>query len=153
MGTQGAERIRSRTFSPDYLGTQETARIPLDGLGLLTGPLAGHRQSELPLTISRLLEGTKVDTTLRINRLPGEGEVLVQGRFLDRALRTVREYHEKVEYLHLNPEKARLVRWPEGERIGTRVASNECESLWSKCERIREWHCDGRGARAQYINP
>jgi hypothetical protein len=31
----------------------------------------------------------------------------------DRALRTVKEYHEKVDYIHLNPVKAGLVRQPE----------------------------------------
>jgi hypothetical protein len=34
---------------------------------------------------------------------------LWQGRFFDRALRTVKEYNEKVEYLRLNPVKAGLV--------------------------------------------
>jgi len=34
-----------------------------------------------------------------------EGE-LWQPRFFDRALRTVREYHEKIEYIHLNPVRA-----------------------------------------------
>ena len=38
-----------------------------------------------------------------------EGGVLWQGRFFDRALRTVKEYHEKVEYIHLNPVKRGLV--------------------------------------------
>jgi putative transposase len=32
---------------------------------------------------------------------------------LDRALRTVKEYHEKVWYIHLNPVKAGLVSRPE----------------------------------------
>jgi hypothetical protein len=31
----------------------------------------------------------------------------------DRALRTVKEYNEKVEYIHLNPVKAGLVARPE----------------------------------------
>jgi putative transposase len=65
-----------------------------------------------PLTISRVLEAIKVGTTLRINRRRGERGVLLQGRFFDRALRTVREYHEKVEYIHLNPVKAGLVLRP-----------------------------------------
>ena len=30
-------------------------------------------------------------------------------RFFDRALRTVKEYNEKVEYIHLNPVRAGLV--------------------------------------------
>ena len=34
-------------------------------------------------------------------------------RFFDRALRTVREYHEKVEYIHFNPVKAGRVDRPE----------------------------------------
>ena len=65
-----------------------------------------------PLTISRVLEAIKVGTTLRINRRRGERGVLLQGRFFDRALHTVREYHEKVEYIHLNPVKAGLVLRP-----------------------------------------
>ncbi|HXW12994.1 MAG TPA: hypothetical protein VEN79_00665, partial [Terriglobia bacterium] len=36
--------------------------------------------------------------------------------FFDRALRTVKEYHEKVEYIHLNPVRRGLVRRPEAWR-------------------------------------
>ena len=42
--------------------------------------------------------------------------LLWQGRFFDRALRTVKEVQEKVEYIHLNPVKARLVNHPENWR-------------------------------------
>ncbi len=59
-----------------------------------------------PLTISRAMESAKVGSTLRINAARGEAGVLWQGRFFDRALRTVKEYREKVEYLHQNPVKA-----------------------------------------------
>ena len=38
---------------------------------------------------------------------------LWQPRFFDRALRTVKEYNEKVEYIHLNPVKAGLASCPE----------------------------------------
>ncbi len=51
--------------------------------------------------------------TKRINRARRECGLLWQPRFFDRALRTVREYHEKVEYIHLNPVKAGLVERPE----------------------------------------
>jgi len=34
-------------------------------------------------------------------------------RFFDRALRTVKEHNEKVEYMHLNPVKAGLASRPE----------------------------------------
>ncbi len=45
-------------------------------------------------------------STLRINAARGETGVLWQGRFFDRALRTVKEYQEKVEYVHQNAVKA-----------------------------------------------
>jgi hypothetical protein len=38
---------------------------------------------------------------------------LWQPRFFDRALRTVKEYNEKVECIHLNPVKAGLISRPE----------------------------------------
>jgi len=66
-----------------------------------------------PLTISRVMESIKVGATKRINRSRGEWGLLFQPRFFDRALRTVKEYHEKVEYIHLNPVKAGLARRPE----------------------------------------
>lgn len=66
-----------------------------------------------PLTISEAMESIKVSSTKRINRAREELGVLWQGRFFDRALRTVKEYREKVEYIHLNPVKAGLVSRPE----------------------------------------
>jgi hypothetical protein len=45
-------------------------------------------------------------------RRGAEGE-LWQPRFFDRALRTVEEYNEKVEHIHLNPVRAGLVSRPE----------------------------------------
>jgi putative transposase len=62
-----------------------------------------------PSTISRVMESIKVSSTRQINKLRGDTGVLWQGRFFDRALRTVKEYHEKVEYMHLNPVKRGLV--------------------------------------------
>ena len=60
-----------------------------------------------PLTISRVMETIKVASTLRINGGPHP-----QGS----ALRTVKEYNEKVAYIHHNPVKAGLVQraedWP-----------------------------------------
>jgi putative transposase len=69
-----------------------------------------------PVTISRVMEAIKVGSTLRINADGKESGLLWQPRFFDRALRTVKEYHEKVEYIHLNPVRAGLVKraedWP-----------------------------------------
>ena len=63
-----------------------------------------------PLTISVAIKSIKTSSLILINRCRGERGELWQGRFFDRALRTVREYNEKVEYIHLNPVKAGLVR-------------------------------------------
>ena len=69
-----------------------------------------------PLTISEVMEAIKVGSTLRLNAGRKESGLFWQPRFFDRALRTVKEYHEKVEYLHLNPVRAGLAKraedWP-----------------------------------------
>jgi putative transposase len=69
-----------------------------------------------PLTVSRVMESIKVGSTLRINVGRKESGLLWQPRFFDRALRSVKEYYEKVEYIHLNPVRAGLVKraedWP-----------------------------------------
>jgi putative transposase len=69
-----------------------------------------------PLTISRVMEAIKDGATKRLNRSRREAGRLWQPRFFDRALRTVKEYNAKVEYIHLNPVKAGLVsrrdEWP-----------------------------------------
>ena len=66
-----------------------------------------------PLTVSDVMETIKVSSTRQINRGRGESGPLWQGRFFDRALRTVKEYHETIEYIHWNPVKADLVVRPE----------------------------------------
>jgi REP element-mobilizing transposase RayT len=62
------------------------------------------------------MESIKVGSTLRINARRKESGVLGQARFFDRALRAVREYNEKVEYIRLNPVRAGLAsraeEWP-----------------------------------------
>jgi putative transposase len=66
-----------------------------------------------PLTISRVMESIKVGATKRTNHSRGELGLLFQPRFFDRALRSVKEYHGKVGYIHLNPVKAGLAERPE----------------------------------------
>ena len=53
-----------------------------------------------PLTLSRAMESIKVSGTRLINGGRGERGVLLQGRFFNRALRIVKEYNEKVAYIH-----------------------------------------------------
>ena len=66
-----------------------------------------------PLTISTALKSVKTSSLIGINVRRREAGELWQERFFDRTLRTVREYHEKVEYLHLNPVRRGLVQRPE----------------------------------------
>jgi hypothetical protein len=62
------------------------------------------------------MESIKVTSTLRINATRKESGLFWPPRFFDRALRTVGECCEKVEYIHLNPVRAGLAKraedWP-----------------------------------------
>jgi putative transposase len=64
---------------------------------------------QYPLTISEVVKSIKNSSTTLINRGGAASGELWQGRFFDRTLRTVKEYNEKVEYVHLDPVKAGLV--------------------------------------------
>ena len=66
-----------------------------------------------PLSVSRVLETLKVASTRRINARQNMAGRLWQGRFFDRAPRTVKEYSETVEYIHRNPVRRGLVARPE----------------------------------------
>jgi len=63
-----------------------------------------------PLSISTVFKALKVSSMISINVRRREGGELWQDRFFDHALRTVRDYNEKVEYIHLNPVRRGLVR-------------------------------------------
>ena len=66
-----------------------------------------------PVTISLAMKSVKLSSMSAVNRLRGKEGELWRPRCFDRALRTVKEYNEKVEYIHLNPVKAGLVSRPE----------------------------------------
>jgi len=53
------------------------------------------------LTVSQAMKAVKLSSMILINRRRGEAAELWQGRFFDHALRTVQEYLETVEYIHL----------------------------------------------------
>ena len=66
-----------------------------------------------PLTISNVLKTIKLRTTSSINGGRSESGPIWQGRFFDRILRTVKEYWETVDYIHMNPVRRGLVSRPE----------------------------------------
>ena len=55
------------------------------------------------------MKSAKLTSTNALGRLRGEAGELGQPRFFDHALRTVHDYWEKVEYIHLNPVRRGLV--------------------------------------------
>jgi putative transposase len=62
-----------------------------------------------PLAISSVLKTIKPCTTSAINHRRHEAGPLWQARFFDRILRTVKEYWETVDYIHMNPVRRGLV--------------------------------------------
>lgn len=68
---------------------------------------------QYPVTISLATKSVKQSSMSAINRHRGTEGELWQARFFDRALRTVEEYNEKVEYIHMNPLRAGRVRHPQ----------------------------------------
>jgi len=66
-----------------------------------------------PATISLAMKSVKQSSTSAVNQFRGADGELWQPRFFDRALSTVKEYNDKVEYIHLNPVRAGLVSRPE----------------------------------------
>ena len=94
---------RARTLHPVYL----TAWVFLpDHWHVICAPT-------YPVTISLVMKSVKQSSMSAINRCRGAEGELWQARFFDRALRTVKEYNEKVEYIHMNPVRAGLVSRPQ----------------------------------------
>jgi hypothetical protein len=52
------------------------------------------------------MKSVKQSSMSAVNQRQGTDGELWQPRFFDRALRTVKEHNEKVEYIHLNPRVA-----------------------------------------------
>ncbi len=66
-----------------------------------------------PLTISLVMQRLKEESSFRINQYRGKSGTLWQPRFWDRFVRNRREFNERLEYMHFNPVKRKLVASPE----------------------------------------
>ena len=66
-----------------------------------------------PLTISKVMKVIKARSTFRLRRDRGISGEFWQARFYEHALRTVKEYHDCLRYIHRNPVKRGLVSRPE----------------------------------------
>jgi hypothetical protein len=65
-----------------------------------------------PVTISLAMKSVKQGSMRAVNHRRGAEGELWQPGFFDRALRTIKEYNEKVEYIHFNPVRAGWVSPP-----------------------------------------
>jgi putative transposase len=63
--------------------------------------------------LPRLMDAVKVAATRRINARRRTHGRLWQFRYYDHVIRTVSEYRDRIQYMHLNPVRKGLVRKPE----------------------------------------
>ncbi len=63
-------------------------------------------------TLGRVIDALKVSAMRHINSRRGTRGPLWQPRYFDHIIRNVRAFHEKLEYMHLNPLKKGLVENP-----------------------------------------
>ena len=102
-----------------------------------------------PVTISLVMKSVKQSSMSAVNQSRGAEGELWQPRFFDRALRTVKEYNEKVEYIHLNPVRAGLVsrqedwRWSSYNEYAGTSADEQNERCGLIVDRVR-MPCDPR---------
>jgi hypothetical protein len=83
------------------------------GSGLRSSGASGSAELSFnSAACSLAMESIKVSSTRQINTKRKEAGQLWQGRFFDRALRTVKEYGRAIEYMHWNPVKRGLVKRP-----------------------------------------
>ena len=74
-----------------------------------------------PLSISRLVQDIKYVSSRRLNRHRDSSGSLWQHQFWDRFVRHVKEFNDRLTYMHLNPVRKGLVNTPE-------------EWRWSSCD-------------------
>jgi putative transposase len=64
-------------------------------------------------TLPRLMGALKVASTQAVNRSRSKRGDFWQPRYYDHAIRTVKEFHDALRYMHLNPVQKKLVKRPE----------------------------------------
>ena len=64
-------------------------------------------------TLPGLMGALKVASMQAVNRSRGKRGHFWQARYYDHAIRTVKEFHDALRYMHLNPVQQRLVERPE----------------------------------------
>jgi len=66
-----------------------------------------------PLTLSRVVQDVKWISARSLNQRRDSSGPVWQHQFWDRFVRNAQEFHERMDYMHLNPVRKGLVRRPE----------------------------------------
>jgi len=114
-------RPRIRCFGeseyPVLLGVLEAARRRLGFLlcGYVLMPDHWHALiwPQAPRLISQVLHDVKKVAALRLHAARGSRGPLWQHQFWDRFVRDAKEFHARLEYMHMNPVRKGLVKRPE----------------------------------------
>jgi putative transposase len=86
-----------------------------------------------PLTVSRVLHAIKTTATRKIHKTRGAKGLLWQHQFRDRFVRNTQEFHERLEYMHMNPVRKGLVAQPEEWRWSSHSNFSSDRSVVQQC--------------------
>ena len=103
---QGTNRMREEDFSDlarAIAFTRESLKFLLTAWVFLPDHWHAVIFPHYPLTISKVMKGIKARSTCLLRRGGGITREVWQARFYEHALRTVKEYHECLSYIHRNP--------------------------------------------------
>ena len=88
-------------------------RFALCGYVLMPDHLHALFAMSSPMTVSRVLRDIKTSATCKLHKARGIKGPLWQHQFWDRFVRNQREFHERLDYMHMNPVRKGLVTQPE----------------------------------------
>jgi REP element-mobilizing transposase RayT len=112
---------RARALHPSYLRAWVFLPDPAAAGHCICAPvypvtISLAMKSVKPCSADRRFCGPRLFSMSAVNQRRGADGELWQPRFFDRALRSVKEYNEEVEYIRLNPVRAGRVSRPEDGR-------------------------------------
>ena len=86
-----------------------------------------------PLSVSRVLYDIKKSAARKIHKIRGTEGPLWQHQFWDRFIRNAQEFHERLEYMHMNPVRKGLVTQPEEWRWSSHCNFSPNKSIVNHC--------------------
>ncbi len=86
-----------------------------------------------PLTISRVVQDIKWTSSRRLNRHRNRTDPLWQHQFWDRFVRHMEEFSHRLAYMHLNPVRKCLVKYPEDWKWSSHNSLSMDQSVVARC--------------------